>query len=172
MFNFLLSHLSIIDLYFLKIYLWWTVWFKKINEGQLAYSFSHDPLLKVCIKYEPVVGSVVIEMLIVVVTRNVSWNFRLVIHSTVSRLSLRNFPVSVMVFLRGPVVRNVPVLLVGGGENVRLTRMWKHVLSGPVVYLVEVMPVVSVMVIGWFGAALFTVAMVTIALKQTLVGSS
>lgn len=89
----------------------------------MAYSVSHDPLLKVCIKYEPVISSVVIEMLIVVVTGDVFRDFRLVVHSTISGLSLRNFPVSMMVFLRGPVVLNVPVLLVGGGENVGLTRM-------------------------------------------------
>lgn len=131
----------------------------------MVYLFSYYLLLKVCIKYKFVVGSVVIEMLIVVVIRNVFWNFRLVIYFIVFRLSFRNFSVFVMVFFRGFVVRNVFVFFVGGGENVGLIRMWKYVLFGLVMYLVEVMFVVSVMVIGWFGVVLFIVVMVIIVFK-------
>lgn len=131
----------------------------------MVYLFSYYLLLKVCIKYEFVVGSVVIEMLIVVVIRDVFRNFRLVIYFIVFRLSFRNFSVFVMVFFRGFVVWNVFVFFVGGGENVGLIRMWKYVLFGLVVYLVEVMFVVSVMVIGWFGVVLFIVIMVIIVFK-------
>lgn len=131
----------------------------------MVYLVSYDLLLKVCIKYEFVISSVVIEMLIVVVIRNVFWNFRLVVYFIVFRLSFWNFSVFVMVFFRGFVVRNVFVFFVGGGVNVRLIRMWKYVLFGLVVYLVEVMFVVSVMVIGWFGVVLFIVIMVIIVFK-------
>lgn len=131
----------------------------------MVYLFSYYLLLKVCIKYKFVVGSVVIEMLIVVVIGNVFRNFRLVIYFIVFRLSFRNFSVFVMVFFRGFVVRNVFVFFVGGGVNVRLIRMWKYVLFGLVMYLVEVMFVVFVMVIGWFGVVLFIVIMVIIVFK-------
>lgn len=131
----------------------------------MVYLVSYDLLLKVCIKYEFVISSVVIEMLIVVVIRNVFRNFRLVVYFIVFGLSFWNFSVFVMVFFRGFVVRNVFVFFVGGGVNVRLIRMWKYVLFGLVVYLVEVMFVVSVMVIGWFGVVLFIVIMVIIVFK-------
>lgn len=131
----------------------------------MVYLVSYDLLLKVCIKYEFVISSVVIEMLIVVVFRNVFWNFRLVVYFIVFGLLFRNFSVFVMVFFRGFVVWNVFVFFVGGGENVGLIRMWKYVLFGLVVYLVEVMFVVSVMVIGWFGVVLFIVIMVIIVFK-------
>lgn len=131
----------------------------------MVYLVSYDLLLKVCIKYEFVISSVVIEMLIVVVIGDVFRDFRLVVYFIVFGLSFWNFSVFVMVFFRGFVVRNVFVFFVGGGVNVRLIRMWKYVLFGLVVYLVEVMFVVSVMVIGWFGVVLFIVIMVIIIFK-------
>lgn len=131
----------------------------------MVYLVSYDLLLKVCIKYEFVISSVVIEMLIVVVIGDVFRDFRLVVYFIIFGLSFRNFSVFMMVFFRGFVVRNVFVFFVGGGENVGLIRMWKYVLFGLVVYLVEVMFVVSVMVIGWFGVVLFIVVMVIIVFK-------
>lgn len=131
----------------------------------MVYLVSYDLLLKVCIKYEFVISSVVIEMLIVEVIGDVFRDFRLVVYFIIFGLSFRNFSVFMMVFFRGFVVRNVFVFFVGGGVNVRLIRMWKYVLFGLVVYLVEVMFVVSVMVIGWFGVVLFIVVMVIIVFK-------
>lgn len=131
----------------------------------MVYLVSYDLLLKVCIKYEFVISSVVIEMLIVVVIGDVFRDFRLVVYFIIFGLSFRNFSVFMMVFFRGFVVLNVFVFFVGGGENVGLIRMWKYVLFGLVVYLVEVMFVVSVMVIGWFGVVLFIVIMVIIIFK-------
>lgn len=131
----------------------------------MVYLVSYDLLLKVCIKYEFVISSVVIEMLIVVVIGDVFRDFRLVVYFIIFGLSFRNFSVFMMVFFRGFVVRNVFVFFAGGGENVGLIRMWKYVLFGLVVYLVEVMFVVSVMVIGWFGVVLFIVVMVIIVFK-------
>lgn len=131
----------------------------------MVYLFSYYLLLKVCIKYEFVISSVVIEMLIVVVIGDVFRDFRLVVYFIIFGLSFRNFSVFMMVFFRGFVVLNVFVFFVGGGENVRLIRMWKYVLFGLVMYLVEVMFVVFVMVIGWFGVVLFIVIMVIIVFK-------
>lgn len=131
----------------------------------MVYLVSYDLLLKVCIKYEFVISSVVIEMLIVVVIGDVFRDFRLVVYFIIFGLSFRNFSVFMMVFFRGFVVLNVFVFFVGRGENVGLIRMWKYVLFGLVMYLVEVMFVVSVMVIGWFGVVLFIVIMVIIVFK-------
>jgi hypothetical protein len=87
-----------------------------------------------------------------------------IVDSTLGFLSLGNFSVSVVLVLMARTERDVCITMMRRIVNVWLTVMSEDVLSGPVRHLVEVMTVVlgTMKMIGRFGAALFTVTMVTI----------